>query len=164
MGLVAQLARVSTGDPNPDPRDNGEHQELSVRSQLEREGYEQPYGKTDAEIRVNLKIDGKAADVVGYNPKTSRWLVAESKGGDIEGATKQLANTFKHLLRSNPNVSGRVDLRLYTNQAQYSKMLTEDGLAGWRIRDGYLGWIEQETNTWTFWEEQGVRATVFSAP
>lgn len=164
MGLVAQLARVSTGDPNPDPRDNGERQEVSVRSQLEREGYEQLYGKTHAEIRANLKIEGKAADVVGYNPKTGRWLVAESKGGDIDGAFKQVENTFEFLQRKNPQLDlKQVDLRIYTSSKHFAR-LSEADIAGWRINvQGELGWVG-ESNEWLFADIQGIKVLVYLAP
>lgn len=164
MGLLAQLARVSTGDSNPDPRDSGEHQEISVRSQLEREGYEQPYGKTDAEIRANLKIEGKAADVVGYNPKTGRWLVAESKGGDIDSAFKQVKNTFEFLQRKNPQLDlKQIDLRIYTSSKHFAR-LSEADIAGWRINPQYeLGWVG-ESNEWIFASVEGIKVLVYLAP
>lgn len=164
LGLVTLMAQVGTSSPNPEPRNSGERQELSVRGQIEREGYEQPYGKTDNEIRTSLKIEGKTADVVGYNRQTDRWLVAESKGGNIEAATKQLENTFNHLIKGNPEIAGKVDFRLYTNQMQLDKLLSQDGLAGWRMREGFLGWIDDATNTWHFWESQGLRIAVLLAP
>ncbi len=164
LGLVTLMAQVGTGSPNPAPRNSGERQELSVRGQIEREGYEQPYGKTDNEIRANLKIEGKTADVVGYNRQTDRWLVAESKGGDIDSAYNQLKNTVKFLTRNNPQIEvGRIDLRIYTNAQQYAR-LSEADIAGWRISSqSQLGWVG-EANEWLFADVEGINILVFLAP
>ena len=81
----------------------GQAQELRVREVLQKEGYEQPLGNIDTAIRQNLGLkanEGKIADFVGRNSANDRWLVAESKGGDLRSAVRQLRIT-------NYRVSGR---------------------------------------------------------
>jgi len=155
-----------TGDPgglNPDPNKRGPEQEQALRSLLARE-YEQKYGETDSAIRTNLGIRGKVADFLGYNGKSNRWLIAESKGGDIDSAYKQLSNTMKGLLGKESGSAGNIDLRIYSNANQFSKLTGTDGLGGWRVNsEGLLGWLD-EYNRWNYAEIQGVRVTVQSAP
>jgi len=87
-------------------------QEARMRSWLVSLGYQQPYGTTDAEIRRRLGITGKCADFVGYHPEQGRWLVAESKGGDIEAAYLQIANTLQGLLARETAAVGNTELQI----------------------------------------------------
>src|SRR5712692_2149518 len=61
---------------SPNPGDRGAGQEERVRQQLAKE-YEQRFGASDEAIRNALGIRGKVADFVGYNARTTRWLIAE---------------------------------------------------------------------------------------
>lgn len=118
----------------------GEEQEARVRSRLVAEGYEQPYGTTDDEIRRNLGITGKCADFVGYHPQLDRWLIAESKGSDLWSAEIQLANTLVALLGIQGRAKGKIELRIYTNPSQYSRLGQEPHGTGGYYREGdFLG-------------------------
>jgi hypothetical protein len=80
-------------------------------------------------------------------------------------AISQLQNTIKGLLGKNPGAAGNIDLRIYTNSAQYQKLLQEpNGLAGYQLRDGFLGWMDEATNSWQYAEINGMRIGVSSVP
>jgi hypothetical protein len=151
-------------NPNPSPEQRGQTQEDAVRDAIQREGYEQPFGTTDAEIRTNLSVQGKTADMVGYHPAQDRWLIAESKGGDIRTAYDQLENTMDALLKRNPSIpSSKVELKIYTNAEQFRKM-TQGDLAGWRVDENkYLGWRDID-EVWHYAELKGNRILVQVAP
>lgn len=123
-----------------DQQTSGEEQEARVRIRLVAEGYEQPYGETDDEIRRNLAITGKCADFVGYHPNLDRWLIAESKGSDLWSAEIQLANTLVALLGIQVRAKGKTELRIYTNPSQYSRLGQEPHGTGGYYREGdFLG-------------------------
>lgn len=151
----------NTGDPGDyDPNKWGTAQEQQLREALSKT-YNQVYGATDAEIRRGLGITGKTADFLGYNAQQNRWLIAESKGGDLDKAFKQLTNTANGLLNKAPDAVGKLDLRIYMNQTQYNK-LVQGGLPGWRVQDGFLGWID-EAEQWVYATVNGVRISVQAA-
>ncbi len=106
----------------PDEQQLGQAQEERVRSYLVGLGYTQPYGITDGEIRRNLGIRGKCADFVGYHPQLTRWLVAESKGGNIDAAYKQLRNTLVGLLVKRPEAEGKIGLELHIDANNFAKL------------------------------------------
>lgn len=145
------------GKPSP-----GEEQEERVRSQLVAEGYEQPFGASDGEIRRNLGITGKCADFVGYHPQLDGWLVAESKGGDLEKAEAQLKNTLSGLLAKISDAVMITDLRVYIRAEQYDKLSNHLpaslSLGGYYLRsnDSYLGNYD-ESNEWVYRELTGIR-------
>ena len=139
---------------NPDPNQWGPKQEQAVRDVLAR-SYEQRFGVTDQEIRTNLGLTGKATDFVGYNAQRGRWLIAESKGADLDSAFSQLGNTMTGLLRYTGSAANNVELHVYMNANQYQRLLAGN-LGGWRARDGYLGWLN-ETGEWVWAEINGVR-------
>ena len=118
----------------------GEEQEARVRSRLVAEGYEQLYGASDYEIRRNLGFRGKCADFVGYHPQLDRWLIAESKGSDLDAAEKQLQNTLLALVSKEPQAVGKISLQVHLRANQYNK-LPGVGLGGYRLNglDKYLG-------------------------
>ena len=130
----------ASGDPN-DPNQWGPIQEQRLRDMLSKT-YNQRFGTTDAEIRKGLGISGKTADFLGYNAQQNRWLIAESKGGDLGKAYQQLTNTAQGLLSKVPEATGNLDLRIYMNATQYGK-LTQGLLPGWRANNGYLGWLDE---------------------
>jgi hypothetical protein len=141
-------------------RRSGEEQEARVRSRLSEQGYEQPYGTSDAEIRQTLGISGKCADFVGYDLKRRRWLIAESKGGDIDSAYYQLKNTMQGLLLAEPEARGKTDLHIYTSPENYDVMQNkETGLGGNRLRNSYLGYFD-EKRKWHYVEIEGARVRV----
>src|SRR4051794_12681427 len=114
------------------------NQEELVRARLVSQGYLQRYGSSDGEIRRRLGIKGACADFVGFHPQRGMWLIAESKGGNLERAEKQLANTLLGLFSSEPEAAEAVELRIYMNEQQYTRLRTE-GLAGYVLYDGFLG-------------------------
>ncbi len=125
----------------PDEKQPGQDQEERVRNRLIAEGYLQPYGTSDNEIRRSLGYTGKCADFVGYHPSLDRWLVAESKGNDIQGALEQIEITSYALLRSQSDIAGKVDLRVYVNAAQYKRLLEDlRGVGGYKMSNGFIGY------------------------
>ncbi len=136
-------------------------QEEAVRRKLIAHGYTQPYGTSDEEIRRNLGIKGKCADFVGYHPQLDRWLIAESKGGNLDIAEAQLANTLLALLSKEPDAAGRVEVRVYISAHQYGQLRGEppksSGRGGYYVRDvdSYLGTYD-EKNRWAYREIWGI--------
>ena len=132
-------------------------QEARMRRLLVSQGYQQPYGTTDAEIRRRLGITGKCADFVGYHPGRGMWLIAESKGGNIDLAEEQLRNTLRGLLEAVPEAIEALEFWIYINQRQYNK-LSEHELAGYFLQNGFLGFFEKQVFRFTTIE--GVRIHV----
>src|SRR5215212_4889864 len=115
----------------------GAAQEERIRRRLVGEGYQQPYGTTDAEIRRNLRIRGKCADFVGFHPGRGTGLIAESKGGNIYGVEEQLENTLRGLLIIEPEAIEGIELRLYISTRQYTR-LDSGVLSSYVIQDDFL--------------------------
>jgi len=132
-------------------------QEAKVRQRLISEGYVERYGTNDADIRRRLKINGSCADFVGFHPQRGMWLVAESKGGNLERAEQQLANTLQGLLVIEPEALEAVELRIYMNEQQYSRLLRE-GLAGYLLVEGFLGFMQEMGFEFTL--IQGIRVRI----
>lgn len=164
--FAAEAETGSGGAAAPNPRDpRGQPQEDAVRDSIRKEGYEQPYGKTDTEIRTNLNIEGKTADIVGYHPGKDHWLIAESKGGNLDVAYAQLKNTAEHLVAREPTSLGKIEMRIYAKADQYAKFFAEPyNISGWRLSESYLGWIDEATGKWTYAELVGSRIVVLAAP
>jgi len=135
-------------------------QERTLREALSKT-YDQVYGSTDAEIRRGLGITGKTADFLGYEAQQGRWLIAESKGGDLDKAFKQLTNTANGLINKVPDAASKLDLRIYMNQIQYDKLVQGD-LSGWRVQHGLLGWTD-EAGKWVHATVNGARILVQAA-
>ena len=137
-----------------------------MRESLRKEGYEQPLGESDTAIRqkLGLKVnEGKVADFVGRNPATDRWLIAESKGGDLQSAMGQLKNTARHLWKINQTANAsNTDFRIYTNAEQFQKLQLPDDVSrmgGYALREGYLGYTD-EVIGWSFETVDGIRILV----
>lgn len=132
-------------------------QEEAVRRKLVAQGYIQPYGTSDDEIRRNLGIRGKCADFVGYHLGLDRWLVGESKGSDLVTAEEQLANTLIGLLAKEPASSGKIDLQIHIRGEQFDK-LPNEGLSGYHLQsnDNFLGHYNEE-DIWQYSEAFGIR-------
>ena len=134
-----------------------------MREALDR-SYRQVDGTSDAESRQRLDIQGKVADFVGYDSQHGRWLIAESKGGDMYKATQQLENTMNGLLNKTGFQPADVDLRIYTSANNYQRLLTDPRGLGWYfVRDGYLGWMN-EADEWVWATINGVRVSVQVSP
>ena len=112
-----------------------------MRQLLVEQGYEQPYGATDEEIRQSLGVTGPCADFVGYNPQLDKWLIAESKGSDLWAAEIQIANTLMALHLRTPEVGSKLELSIYTNSSQYGRLNQEPhGTGGYYRQGDFLGW------------------------
>ena len=133
-------------------------QEARMRRWLVSQGYQQRYGTNDAEIRRNLGITGKCADFVGYHPGRGIWLIAESKGGNIGTAEKQLANTLQGLLLIEPEAIEAVELWIYMSQRQHGNLL-QKGLSGYSLQEGFLGAVD-ELDVFQFILIEGIRVRV----
>jgi hypothetical protein len=147
-----------TASPNPN---SGSEQEEKVRRLLA-EQYEQRLGASDEAIRSALGLRGKVADFVGYNARQNRWLIAESKGGNIGDAFDQLANTTKGLLDKYPGA--QVKLRIYVNVEKYSILERGGDLGGYVMNaQRQLGWVN-ELKQWVDAEIAGVKILALQAP
>jgi hypothetical protein len=158
---------ASSGGLSAGPEGGGEEQERRVRELLTREGFEQPFGASDAEIRVNLNLRGNTADFVGYRRADNTWLVAESKGSDFLSALRQLENTVDVLFSRGVSASVQnTQLRIYTNRAQYARLMNNSpdalGMGGYKVIDGYLGW--HEGGEWVYAFARGIKVFVHLAP
>jgi hypothetical protein len=111
-----------------------------------------------------LGIKGRVADFLGYNADTGKWLIAESKGNDFGRALTQLQNTMDGLLSKESTAMGNTELRIYTNSAQYQRLLEDpNGVSGYFMKDGFLGWYEGGKD-WVYAEINGARVSVLQAP
>lgn len=136
----------------------GAAQEERIRRRLVSEGYKQRYGITDAEIRRKLGIRGKCADFVGFHPGRGTWLIAESKGGNLEVAEEQLANTLHSLLLIEPEAIEAVELRIYMSQRQYEHLL-QKGIGGYSLQESFLG-ATDEQDVFHFTLIEGIKVLV----
>ncbi len=171
--LTASVAVIQAQPSPPASEGNtsrGQAQESHVRELLNKEGYEQPLGNNDVAIRQNLGLranEGKIADFVGKNSSSDRWLVAESKGGDLRAAVRQLDNTAQRLWQKNIGATPtNTEFRVYTNANQFDKLqvaVDESKMGGYVIRDGYLGYTD-EIGTWIYENINGARILVLLAP
>jgi hypothetical protein len=131
LGIVA----MSTHNP-------GGGQENRVRDKFNQQGYQESYGSSDEDIRKNLGMSGKCADVVANDPQTGKWVIAESKGTRVEDALKQIRNTANGLINKEPLAAGNIAAEIYVGQSQYNA-LSGTGLYGYRIdQSGFLYYIE----------------------
>lgn len=147
-----------TVSPNPN---SGFDQEERVRRLLA-EQYEQRLGTSDEAIRSALGIRGKVADFVGYNARQNRWLIAESKGGNIPDAFNQLANTARGLLRKYPRA--HVELRIYVKAEHYNFLRNGGNFGGYYMNpQGYLGMFD-DLRKWEYATVEGIKILLQVAP
>ena len=78
----------------------------------------------------------------GYNNQQGRWLIAESKGSDLDQGWAQLENTMSALFAKTPTTAGSIDLRMYMKATQYENLLA-GRMLGWTVRNGILGWLAE---------------------
>ena len=75
-------------------------------------------------------------------------------------AVEQLQNTMKGVLDKTGVQAVDIDLRIYTNAGNLQRLLgSEMGLGGYRVRDGFLGFIS-ESGEWIWEMINGVRIGV----
>ena len=163
---LSQTAQVQPSPPVTEGQ--GQAQESRVREALHKEGYEQPLGNSDTAIRQTLGLktnQGRVADFVGRHLSSRRWLVAESKGVDIESAVGQIRNTAQLLWRRGLGADmSNTELRLYTTPQQYNRLLVSvDKQIGYGVRDGYLGYTD-ELGAWIYETVQGLKILVQVVP
>jgi hypothetical protein len=180
LSSVAQMAATGkspggtnsegTPDSSAESRSPGLAQEERVRTHLRYEGYTEPYGADDTEIARQLGIGktGDRADIVMQHGETGRWLVAESKGGNMGKAVKQIENTA-NALRNEGVALDEMDFSVYTNEMQYEKLQQPpDGVGGYLMNDeGYLGWFnyadDGTVEAWQYAEVNNKRIRVHKA-
>ena len=86
--------------PSPSAKDSA--REARVRRLLEDEKWEQVLGEDDQAIAKALRIQNQAcADFAGVQGD-AEWLVAESKGTDIDRAVQQIENTLRAIRAKGP--------------------------------------------------------------
>ena len=141
-----------------------------MRESLRKEGYEQPLGDSDTAIRQSLGLKtnaGRIADFVGRHLSSRRWLVAESKGNDLQSAMLQLKNTAQRLWQMNPAANAsNTEFRIYVNAEQFNKLQLPSSvnkMGGYALKDGYLGYTDDVLG-WTFEMVEDVRVLILLAP
>ena len=161
LDALKELAGGGTAQP-PGPGNGGPEREKNTRDILA-ELFDQRWGGDDKAIRATFRIVGKVADFIGQHKDTGRYLIAESKGGNIGEAVDQLQNTANSFFDQVPGAANNTEFRIYTNRANYDKLRdsANNGLAGWQLRNGYLGWIEEETGQWYYQLIEGHHVQVF---
>jgi hypothetical protein len=143
----------------------GIEREERVRSKVVGEGFDQPLGKSDAEIREQLHLpeDSKVADVVGK--RGDQWRIAESKGGNVDDAVTQVKNTANALLKEHPEAAGKLDLEVYVKPEVFKKLESGQMVGGgYYMRDGKLGVEIDDVGTFRFEEAHGIPIKVLAAP
>lgn len=170
----AILPQAIQAQPSPPASEGsagqGRAQEARVREALRKEGYEQPLGDSDTAIRPNLGLkanEGRIADFLGRHPILNRWLVAESKGGNMESAMSQLRNTARILWQRNPAATPlNTEFRIYTSSDQFQKLqLAADmnKMGGYELKEGFLGYYN-ESGVWVNEMIEGVKILVLVTP
>jgi hypothetical protein len=108
------------------------------------EGMTQPHGASDAEVRKGLGMgpDEPCADILSKDA-SGRWVITESKGGDIDKAIKQLENTANRLVAKEPTAT-TIEFRVYPNEVNYRQMQTPEGLGLSRYRVDSAGLLTQD--------------------
>ena len=112
LGNLGNQAGNTAGPGGFDPNKWGAIQEQIVRENLSPYS-DQAFGATDDAIRENLGTGGRAADFVGRTKWGDGWLVAESKGTNLEHAYTQLQATYRALVNRVPAASGNTSMRIY---------------------------------------------------
>jgi hypothetical protein len=66
-------------------------------------------------IRQNLGLarEAKCADFVGRHG--DKWMIAESKGSNLQKSAEQLRSTYHALVAKEPGARGHVSFEVYTN-------------------------------------------------
>ena len=142
----------------------GIEREERVRSKVTSEGFDQPLGASDADIRRQLGLppDSKVADVVGK--RGDLWRIAESKGGNVEDAVKQVTNTADALVAKHPEAAGKLELEVYVKPEVYKKLESGQHIGGYYMRDGKLGVEIDEAGTFQVATAQGAPIKILAAP
>jgi hypothetical protein len=142
----------------------GIEREERVRSKVVGEGFDQPLGKSDADIRRGLRLpeDSKVADVVGK--RGDQWRVAESKGGNIDAAVTQVTNTANALVKMHPEAAGKLELEVYVKQKVFEKLESGQSIGGLFMIDGKLAVESDPARTFVFAEVHGAPIKILAAP
>jgi hypothetical protein len=159
----AQRSHSDTGGQtaSPNPSNSGPKQEEQVRQLLAKQ-YEQRFGDSDKAIRAALNLKGEAAGFVGYNAHQNHWLIAESKGTDLEKAFTQLTNTTRGLLNQYPRA--HIELRIYVKAEHLTTLRDGGNFGGYYMNaQGYLG-IFDELQKWEYDTVEGIKILLQSAP
>jgi hypothetical protein len=163
--LTRQADNVSRDMRAVDVEMEGIEREERVRSKVVGEGFDQPLGASDADIRraLGLPKNSKVADIVGR--QGDLWRIAESKGGNIDDAVTQVANTAEALVRTHPEAAGKLELEIYVKPEVFKKLESGQRMGGgYFMRDGKLGVEIDDAGTFRFAEAQGAPIKVLAAP
>ena len=143
----------------------GIEREERVRSKVTGEGFDQPLGGSDADIRRKLGLpeNSKVADIVGK--RGDQWRIAESKGGNIEDAVAQVRNTADALVRTHPEAAGKLELEVYVKPEVFKKLESGQRVGGgYYMRDGKLGVEIDDMGTFEFAMAHGAPIKILAAP
>lgn len=149
--------------PSPSAKDSA--REARVRRLLEDEKWEQVLGEDDQAIAKALRIQNQAcADFAGVQGD-AEWLVAESKGSDIDHAARQLENTLRGIRAKGLPVKS-VELRIYFKPDVWARLTSVDPTIsnfGYKVINDVIV-LSGENDEWVQLVIDGIKVQGFLAP
>ena len=142
----------------------GIEREERMRSKIVGEGFDQPLGTSDADIRKQLGLpeDSPMANFVGK--RGDQWRIAESKGGNINDAVTQVTETAEALVGKHPEAAGKLELEVYVKPEVFKNLESGQRIQNYVLKDGKLGFEIDDAGTVQFLEIQGAPVKVLPAP
>jgi RHS repeat-associated protein len=113
---------VDAADESDDAR------EIRARNSLVAEGY-LVAGASDTDTKKLLgvaKSGERVADILAAHLVTGKYVIAESKGGDIDTGIDQLSQTLERLETNVRRAKGNTELRMYMKEEQFNKIIDKD--------------------------------------
>ena len=149
--------------PSPSAKDSA--REARVRRLLEDEKWEQVLGEDDQAIAKALRIQNQAcADFAGVQGD-AEWLIAESKGSDIDHAARQLENTLRGIRAKGLPVKS-VELRIYFKPDVWARLTSVDPTIsnfGYKVINDVIV-LSGENDEWVQLVIDGIKVQGFLAP
>ena len=166
MSAVAVVGGASSPPPiRPSSSAEDFAREARVRRALDRERWEQVLGEDDTAIARALRIQNqRCADFVGVRGD-AEWLVAESKGSDIDHAARQLENTLRGIRAKGLPVKS-VELRIYFKPDVWARLTSVDPTIsnfGYKVINDVIV-LSGENDEWVQLVIDGIKVQGFLAP
>ena len=139
--------------------------EARVRRALDRERWEQVLGEDDTAIARALRLQNqRCADFAGVRGD-AEWLVAESKGSNIDHAVEQLSNTLRGIRAKGLPVKS-VELRIYFKPEVWARLTNANPAVnnfGYRVINNAIVSVG-ENEQWVELMIDGIKVQGFLAP
>ena len=169
LRLVSALEVAGSASPQPpirpSPSAKDSAREARVRRLLEDEKWEQVLGEDDQAIAKALRIQNQAcADFAGVQGD-AEWLIAESKGSDIDYAARQLENTLRGIRAKGLPVKS-VELRIYFKPDVWARLTSVDPTIsnfGYKVINDVIV-LSGENDEWVQLAIDGIKVQGFLAP